>query len=35
MTGKAPLKIADSVEIDLNFKAVQVSGPKVAYKQFH
>lgn len=34
MTGKAPLKIADSIEIDLNFKAVQVSGPKVAYKQF-
>jgi polyisoprenoid-binding protein YceI len=29
-----PLKIADSVEIDLNFKADQVSGPKLAYKRF-
>ena len=34
MSGNAPLKIADSIEIDLNFKAEQISGPKVAYKQF-
>ena len=33
MTGNTP-KIADSVEIDLNFKAEQLSGPKLAYKQF-
>jgi polyisoprenoid-binding protein YceI len=29
-----PLKIADSIEIDLNFKAEQVSGPKLVYKRF-
>src|SRR5579862_775225 len=34
MSGNTPLKIADSVEIDLNLKAEQVSGPKLAYKHF-
>ncbi|MBV8114813.1 MAG: YceI family protein [Silvibacterium sp.] len=34
MTGNNSLKIADSIEIDLNFKADQISGPKLAYKQF-
>jgi polyisoprenoid-binding protein YceI len=34
MSGDSSLKVADSVEVDLNFKAEQVSGPKLAYKQF-
>src|SRR5262249_1318625 len=30
MSANAPLKLADTIEIDLNLKAEQVSGPKLA-----